>query len=305
LSPIAANFEFCTSEPKNSGPIGLVAGWGRFPIVVAETLRKQGRKVITLGIKDHADPLLRELSDSYKEVGLGKVGTALRYFHRHGVTSATMAGKIYKVRLFQRFYVLKHLPDWRGFRLFFPHFVARTKDCQDDTLLGVVVRTFAAEGIHFAPATDFAPELLVNHGILSQREPSRSEWKDIQFGWRLAKEIGRIDIGQSVAVKGLAVIAVEAIEGTDQCIRRAGELCPVGGFTVVKVAKPKQDMRFDVPTIGVGTLQSLAKAGGRVLAVEANKTILVDQPEVIQFANQHGLVLVALQADEKELPIAA
>lgn len=285
--------------------IGLVAGWGRFPLVVAQALQKQGRRVVILGIKEHADPALRACGDAYKEVGLGKLGAAIRYFRREGVTTATMAGKIHKVRLFQRFYLLKHFPDWRCFRTFFPHFLAHTKDRKDDTLLGAVIDAFAEDGIRFAPATDFAPELLVPPGPLSQRRPSRSELKDIEFGWRMAKEIGRMDIGQSVVVKGQAVLAVEAIEGTDQCIRRAGELCPAGGFTVVKVAKPQQDMRFDVPTIGIGTLRSLLDAGGRVLAVEAGKTILIDQPEVLEFANQHGLVIVSLATDTQQLPIAA
>lgn len=302
MSIVQTELSDSTEQSGLSDTIGLVAGWGRYPIVVAEALRRQGRRIITLGIQNHADPSLRQLSDVYKEVGLGKVGAAIRYFQRHHVRTATMAGKIHKVRLFQRLYLLKHLPDWRGFKLFFPHFLAHTKDRRDDTLLGAVIRTFAEEGIHFAPATDFAQELLVTPGTLSQREPSRSESKDIEFGWRLAKEIGRLDIGQCVAVKGQAVLAVEAIEGTDQCIQRAGELCPAGGFTVVKVAKPQQDMRFDVPTIGIGTLQSLVSAGGRVLAIEARKTILIDQPEVIDFANRHGLVVVALQYQECSQP---
>ncbi len=286
--------------------VGLVAGWGRYPIVVAEAMRRQGRRVVTLGIKNHADPALRQISDVYKEVGLGKVGAAMRYFRRHGVATATMAGKIHKVRLFQRFYLLKHLPDWRGLRLFFPHFFAHSKDRKDDTLLGAVINAFTEIGITFAPATDFVPELLVKPGTLSHRGPSTAELKDIDFAWRIAKEIGRMDIGQSVVVKGQAVLAIEAIEGTDKCIQRAGELCAAGGFTVVKVAKPQQDMRFDVPTIGIGTLQSLIDAGGRVLAVEAGKTILIDEPEVIALANQHGIVLVALQAVGREqLPAAA
>jgi DUF1009 family protein len=288
------------------GSVGLVAGWGRYPIVVAEALRRQGRHVVTLGIKNHADPVLREVSHVYKEVGLGKVGAAIRYFRHNGVTTATMAGKIHKVRLFQRFYLLKHLPDWRGLLLFFPHFLAHTLDRKDDTLLGAVTGAFAEVGITFAPATDFVPELLVKPGSLSHRQPSKNELKDIEFGWRIAKELGRLDVGQSVVVQGQAVLAVEAIEGTDNCIRRGGELCPAGGFTVVKVAKPQQDMRFDVPTIGMGTLQTLIESGGRVLAVEAGKTILIDEAEVIALANRHDIAVVALQSSEQhQLPAAA
>ncbi len=280
--------------------IGLVAGWGRYPIVVAESLRDQGYQVFTLGIKDHADRVLVDRSHDYHEVGLGKLGAAIRYFRRSGVQQATMAGKIHKTRLFHKFAFWKHFPDLRAFRTFYPHWFGRTKDRKDDTLLTAVVDAFAQDGIHFAPATDFVPELLVKSGELTDRSPSKAQWKDIEFGWRLAKEMGRMDVGQSVAVKGRAVLAVEAVEGTDECIRRAGRLCPQGGFTVIKVAKPQQDMRFDVPTIGIDTMQTLVEAGGSVLAVEADKTIVVDQQDAIDFARRHKLTVVAVSEDSVE-----
>ena len=175
------------------------------------------------------------------------------------------------------------------------HLWTRHKDCRDDSLAGAIVAEFAAEGIHFAPPTDYVPELLVKPGRLTRRGPSEWQEKDVAFGWQIAKEMGRLDIGQSVAVKDQAVMAVEAVEGTDECIRRAGSLCRAGGFTVVKVAKPQQDMRFDVPTIGLRTLQTMVEAGGKVLAVEAGRTILLDQADVIEFANRHGLIIVAIE----------
>ena len=178
-----------------------------------------------------------------------------------------------------------------------PHFLGKRRDCKDDSLLGRVVEVFASDGIRFAPATDYAPELLVKQGQLTRREPTDWQWKDIHFGWQVAKQVGGLDIGQSVAVKNHVVLAVEAIEGTDECIRRAGTLCRAGEFTIVKTAKPQQDMRFDVPTIGVGTLQTMVEAGARVLAVEAEATIVLDQPEVIRFADEHKLILVALKAE--------
>ena len=138
------------------------------------------------------------------------------------------------------------------------------------------------------------PELLVSDGRLSGHRLSSSQRKDIEFGWQLATEMGRLDIGQSVAVKGRAIWAVEAVEGTDECIRRAGQLCPAGGFTVVKVAKPQQDMRFDVPTVGMGTLRVMVECGARVLAVEAERTILIDESEFIQYAQKHRISVVAL-----------
>lgn len=279
--------------------IGLLAGWGRYPLVVAQTLRSQGHQVYCLAIEDHADPALRELCHHWRPQGVAKLGAAIRYFHRHGVTQATMAGKIHKTLIFHKYHWLKHLPDWKFFWTFYPHWITKTKDRKDDTLLGTIVAAFEREGIHFAPATDYAPELLVTSGNLTHRTPSAAQWKDIQFGWRLAKELGRVDVGQSVAVKGRAVLAVEAVEGTDECIRRAGRLCPAGGFTVVKVAKPQQDMRFDVPTIGPGTIQTLIEAGASALAIEAGKTIVLDQQEVVRTADRHKLTIVAV--DERQL----
>ncbi|MEX2114987.1 MAG: UDP-2,3-diacylglucosamine diphosphatase LpxI [Pirellulales bacterium] len=278
--------------------VGLIAAWGRYPLVVAEALKAQGAEVYCLGVKDHVDPAIRHLCDDFEWVGLAKVGQVIRYFRRHGVTQATMAGKVHKVLLYERGAWWRHLlPDWQGVKTFWPHFVSRKKSQQDDSLLGAIVEAFGRAGIAMRPATDFVPELLVKLACLTARQPSAGEWHDVQFGWRLAKEMGRLDVGQSVAVKDRSPLAIEAVEGTDQCIRRAGQLCQTGGFTVVKVAKPQQDMRFDVPTIGMLTLETMAAAGGRVLAVEAGRTIFIDQSEVIDFANRQQMVIVALDAE--------
>jgi len=282
------------SDSASARRIGLFAGWGRYPLVIAESLRRQGCETYCLGVVGHADPALADLCQDFQWVGLTQLGRAIRYFKRHRVTEAMMAGKIHKTRLFQPRLWLRALPDWRMVKAAVPHFLTRRKDCRDDTLLNMVVNEFAADGIRFSPPTDFAPELLVSPGNLTARRPSAWQWKDIVFGWTMAKEMGRLDIGQSVAVKNQAVLAVEAIEGTDECIRRAGALCRAGGFTVVKVAKPQQDMRFDVPTIGLGTLRSMVEAGGKVLAVEAHRTIVVARAAVVDFADRHRLVIVAV-----------
>jgi DUF1009 family protein len=277
----------------SNAPIGLVAGWGRYPLIVAEALAAQGRPIVGLGVKDHADPHLARLCDSFRWVGMAKLGAAIRFFRRHGVREATMAGKIHKVKIYQPWMLLRHLPDWQAIKTFWPHFIGHRADRKDDTLLGTLVDAFARGGIDFRPATDFAPELLVKNGALTARRPTAAERADVEFGWRLAKEMGRLDVGQSVAVKGRAVLAVEAIEGTDECIRRAGALCTAGGFTVVKVAKPQQDMRFDVPTVGTQTLETMIAAGGRTLAIEAGRTILLDEQQVLALARRHGVTLVA------------
>ena len=289
-----------TPLPEHPRRVGIMAGWGRLPLTVAESLRRQGCEVYCLGTIGHADPALAGICHDFRWIGLARFGGALRYFRRHDVTEVTMIGKIFKVRLFERWRWLRNVPDLRTIRMFLPHFFTRKRDCRDDSLLGTVVEEFASEGIRFMSFTDCAPELLVQEGQLTRLGPTAWQRKDLEFGWRMAKEMGRLDVGQSVAVKDQAVLAVEAVEGTDECIRRAGALCKAGGFTVVKVAKPQQDMRFDVPTIGLGTLETLHTAGGKVLAVEAGRTIVLDQEAVIDYADRNGLVIVARGDAEAE-----
>jgi UDP-2,3-diacylglucosamine hydrolase len=278
--------------------IGLVAGWGRFPVLVAEALKAAGHKVYCVALRDHADPALATICDEFYPAGVARLGWHIRYFQRRGITQATLAGKLFKHKLlFGKLGWLSLVPDLRTIKAFFPLFVTRRRNRNDDALLSVVVDEYARSGITLAPATDFAPELLVKLGTLTRRQPTAAERDDITFGWQIAKEIGRLDIGQSVVVKGRAIVAVEAVEGTDECIRRAGQFCPQGGFTVVKVAKPQQDMRFDVPTVGIQTIEAMAAAGGKVLAIEAGKTIVVDQDQVVRLADERGLTIVATHGD--------
>jgi hypothetical protein len=285
-----------SSSPSSPPPkkIGLIAGWGRYPIVVAEALRRSGYKVYCVALKEHADPALANICDELQWTGVAQIGRAIRILKRHQIEHAVMAGKVFKLKLFQPKALLKLLPDWRTIRIFWSHFITAKNDRRDDTLLLAVVHAFQQDGITIQPATDFVPELLVKFGQLTDLGPTRTQQTDIEFGWHLAKEMGRLDVGQSVVVKDRACLAVEAIEGTDECIRRAGVLCPGGGFTVVKLAKPQQDMRFDVPTIGLGTLDTMVAAGAKMLIVETAKTILVDEAEFVAFANHHKLIVVSL-----------
>jgi UDP-2,3-diacylglucosamine hydrolase len=301
MEPIDQNF----GDRPIPERVGLIAGWGRYPIVIAEALKRQGSETFCMGALGHADPRLADICDHFRWFGLGRLGSVIRPFKRHGITEATMAGKLHKRIMFQPWFLVRSVPDLRTMRAFAPHFLTRKRNCKDDSLMGTAVNLFAAEGIRFAPATDYAPELLVKKGRLSRRGPTSAQTDDIQFGWHLAKEMGRLDVGQSVAVKNRAVLAIEAVEGTDQCIARAGDLCPAGGFTVVKVAKPRQDMRFDVPTVGLGTLESMVAAGARVLAIEADRTILIDRGEFLDFANRNKLIIVALERSSLEQAGAA
>jgi DUF1009 family protein len=282
--------------------VGLLAGGGQFPVEFARAAVNEGHEVVCLGIAGMAPPVLGEICHTFRAVPLARIGLAIRHFKRHRVTRAVMAGKIEKRILFDPFRVFRLMPDLRTLHMWYAY--AR-ENRKDDTILLAVIREFARDGIVFESALDYAPELLVNHGFLTRRRPTSAQWEDIRFGWEIAKEMGRLDVGQSIVVNDKAVIAVEAVEGTDECIRRAGQLCRRGGFTVVKVAKPQQDMRFDVPTVGVGTLRTMQAAGGRVLAIESEKTIVLDREEFVALADKLGIAIVALNAQELALRAVA
>jgi DUF1009 family protein len=273
-----------------SRPVGLVAGAGRFPVVFAEKSRELGLPVVCIGLDGMADPALEHLTPNFTWCSVAKLGRMIRLLRRGGVRSYVMAGKVHKVRIIGSTWRIWRLaPDLRMLRLWY----TRRRDNRDDSILLDLIAEARRDGLHCASALELCPELLVRPGTLTRREPTRAEWRDIEFGWDLAREMGRLDVGQSVVVKERAVLAVEAIEGTDSAIARAGELCPRGGFTVVKVSKPQQDMRFDVPTVGPATVESIRRAGGRVLAIEAGRTILLDAAETIALADQHGIAIVA------------
>jgi DUF1009 family protein len=298
-SPEISAMPIASTVPQR---VGLLAGAGRFPITFARAAREQGHYVYCVGVRDMVSPELAELCDHFETTPLAWMGRPIRLFRRAGITRAVMAGKIEKTVLFHPFRLFRLLPDWRALRMWY-RFAARDK--KDDTLLMAVIDEFQRDGIEFGSALDFCPNLLAKHGFLTRRKPTTAQWKDIRFGWEMAKEMGRLDIGQSVIIKDTAVIAVEAIEGTDRCIRRAGELCRSGGFTVVKVAKPRQDMRFDVPTIGTQTLQTMYECGGKVLAIECEKTIVLDQEDVVKMADKFGIAIVSVSAAELEQSSAA
>ena len=272
--------------------VGLLAGSGRFPILFAEAAKRQGYKVACLGIRYEAPGELRALCDTFDEVGVTKLGGMIRGFKRRGVTRLVMAGKVTKSVMYTPLRVVRLWPDLRMVR--FWHRTLRG-DHRDDAILLSLIAEFECDGLTFDSALDYCPELLVKDGVLTRRAPTPQERKDIAFGWALAKEMGRLDVGQSVAVKEQSALAVEAVEGTDRCIERAGGLCRAGGWTLVKVAKPEQDVRFDVPTVGLSTVENLHKARARVLAIEADRTIVIDQPEVVALADRYGMTIVALR----------
>ena len=276
--------------------VGIIAGFGDYPVLLARFLKQKNYEVYCLGVRDQVDARIFDYCQGHCWMGFGQFGKAVRFFKKHGVTQAAMAGGISKRQFHHPWIIWRYMPDWYTIRLFAPHFVFRSKDNTSDSLLLTCVEAFERQGITILPGTDLAPEMLVKHERLTQHGPTKAQWKDIQFGWRISKELGRLDIGQAVTVKDQAVIALEALEGTDECIARSGRLCQ--GFTMLKLAKPQQDKRFDMPSFGMQTVQSLAKSGGKVLVVEANMTVLVGQQDVIDFANKNGIVIVAITEDD-------
>lgn len=272
-------------------PIGLIAGWGRLPVLFVEKAKSLGIPVVCVGIRGMADQAaLEPHCQRFYWSRLAALNRPVRCFRREGVRRWTMAGKVFKVKLFSASRWFTLLPDLRMIRFYF---FRKRPDNADDTLTLALIEEYARDGLICTSALELCPELLVRPGLLTRCPPTAREEADIEYGWKLAKEMGRLDVGQSVAVRERAVLAVEAIEGTDAAIRRAGELCTGGGFVVVKVAKPQQDMRFDVPTIGPSTIETIKKAGGRVLAIEAEKTILIDEADTIRLAEEAGITIVA------------
>lgn len=298
--PRAVTLNTSLSSSKIS-PVGMVAGWGRYPMVVAQRLRDEGVPLYIAAVRDHADPELEKWCDRMEWFGVAKLGGHIRFFSRHRVQRVALAGKLFKDKLlYGKGGWWRHLPDWQCIKTMYPHFVTRTRDTRDDSLLTDVCNAYLRRGIEIVPGTDFAPHLLVEEGILSKRQPTFAEQKDIQFGWGIAKQMGALDIGQGVMVLDQTVLAVEAVEGTDALITRTATICPRGGFTLVKVAKPQQDPRFDLPTIGLRTLKLLHQAGGRCLAIEAGKTILVERNEVLSFAAEKRIAIVAIKSPTAE-----
>lgn len=286
----------CKVAGDNSAlPLGIIAGWGSFPVEVAERARNAGREVYVAALKGHASEELQEWATELRWVGVLKLGQQMQFFSRRGIQQVVLAGKIFKDRiLYHGLGWISHLPDWTAYRVLGESFVTKKQDGRDDTVLSAVVRAFQARGVEVMAIQDIAPDLLVPEGLITRGRIRRSQQLDAKFAWKIARQMGALDVGQSITVQDQVVLGVEAIEGTDALIKRTGQMCPRGGFTLVKIAKPQQDMRFDVPTIGTGTVEQMIQAGGKSIVVEAGKTILVDREETIQLANRHGIRIIAM-----------
>jgi len=262
--------------------LGLIAGKGDLPMAVAGEAKAMGYSVIAFALESLADESLASYVDQMKWINVGKFGKLIDGLKKSGIEEAVMAGKVSKTLLYKS----KITPDLRAVKLLFS-----LKDRKDDSILLAIADELAKEGITLLDITRFSKELLMPAGVLTKSRPSEDEWKDIRFGWEIAKEIGRMDIGQTVVVKDLAVMAVEAIEGTDEAIRRGGALAGKGAV-VVKVSKPNQDMRFDVPTVGLQTLLAMQEVKARVLCVEPQKSLVLNRDGIIDTAKKADISIL-------------
>lgn len=266
--------------------LGLIAGNGRFPFLVLDAARALGHEVTVIGAKEETFPELVDAAAAagaaFHWISLGQLGTCIRLMKDAGVTHAVMAGQVKHTKIFAGGIV----PD-----LTFLSVLTKLRSRSTDGLIGAVAQVFQEKGIELIDSTSLLQPLLARAGVLTRRAPTDDERQDFEFGYRMADGIAGLDIGQTVVVKSLAVVAVEAMEGTDATIARAGELAGPG-TRVVKVAKPKQDMRFDVPVVGVATVRAMAAAGATALSLDAGKALVIDGDEVFRAADEAGITIV-------------
>ena len=265
-------------------PIGLIAGGGQFPLLFAEAARKQGRSVVAIGHVNETNPKLEKEVELISWVKLGQLGKIIKFFKKNGVNETVFTGTITKTRVFKDI-----LPDIKGLTLW-----NKIDSRLDDAILRAVARALEQEGIQVLASTIYLEHLFFPSGILSQKKLTESQVEDVRFGWKIAREIGRLDIGQCVVVRERSVLAVEAIEGTDAAIQRGGQLANKGAV-VVKLKKPGQDFRFDLPATGMTTIDTLAAVKGAVLAVEAGQSLLFDREAMVAAADKAGIVVVGVE----------
>ena len=265
--------------------LGLIAGNGKFPFLVIDGAHKAGAQVAVAAIREETDPEIERIADSLTWVGIGQLGKMLRFFKDEGVRQAIMAGQVKHVQIFS-----SAIPDVRMLKM-----LLRLPRRNTDALIGAVASELAAEGIELIDSTHFIKDQLPQPGILTKRTPDARERGDVDYGLEVAHEIARLDLGQTIVVRDRACVAIEAMEGTDAVIRRAGQLVR-GRLTVVKIAKPDQDMRFDVPVVGLPTIETMSECGATCLCLTAGKTLMFDRADTIKLANRKKIVMVAVEA---------
>jgi len=261
---------------------GLIAGNGKFPFMVVEGARRAGVSLSVAAILEETDPEIERVAERVQWIGIGQLGKMIRFFKNEGVERAVMAGQVKHVQIFSR-----AIPDARMLKM-----LLKLPRRNTDALIGAVANELSSEGIELIDSTFFLKDYLPAAGTLTRRAPDDREREDIDYGLEIAREIARLDLGQTIVIRARACVAIEAMEGTDETIRRAGQLAK-GRLTVVKVAKPSQDMRFDVPVVGVPTIEAMQAAGATCLCITAGKTLIFDREETIRVADKNKISIVA------------
>jgi DUF1009 family protein len=264
---------------------GLIAGNGRFPFLVLEAARSQGIDMVVAAIREETFPEIERHAASVHWLSLGQLGKLIKTFKAEGVGHAVMAGQVKHRQIFSSI-----VPDFKMIQV-----LASLATRNTDSLIGAVARVLEEEGIHLVDSTSFLKPLLPESGVLTKRSPSDEEKRDLDYGYRVARALGHLDIGQTVAVSDAACIALEAMEGTDAVMERAASLVNGKALRVVKLAKPNQDLRFDVPVIGPPTVRLMKRLNVTALAIEARKTLMIDREELIREADDHGIAIVAVE----------
>ncbi|MDP6478657.1 MAG: UDP-2,3-diacylglucosamine diphosphatase LpxI [Phycisphaerales bacterium] len=277
--------------------IGLIAGEGRLPVLVARGMRQAGLQVACVAFRGHADPQLRALCDRWADVSLYRPGGWIRRLRRWEAHEAVMVGRVAKTRMHDPLRLIRDLPDWRALRLWYRRL---RHDHRDAAVLAAVADELARSGITLIDSTTHIPEHMAEPGTLGSREPSAAQRQDITFGWPLLQNVANMGIGQSMAVREGDVIAVEAVEGTDTMINRVGSLCRTNGWCLLKTASDSHDRRADVPTIGAATIERLADAGCGCIAVGADRVILLDRPAIVEACDRADIALVGIESEAHE-----
>jgi UDP-2,3-diacylglucosamine hydrolase len=270
-------------------PLGLIAGGGRLPILTAMGAKAAGRKVVCVGLADHYSPELRQYCDQFAEAGMIRISKWISLLRKWNAHEAVLIGKVEKSSAYTPGRLFRQLPDWRAARIWL---IKCRHDRRSQKILTAVADELSNAGIELIDTTQYLPEHLATEGVLTRKQPSAAQLADIDFAWKMLKQIADMDIGQAIAVKDKDVIAVEAVEGTDAMIKRAGELCRAGGWILLKAPMNKHDMRFDVPTLGLKTIENVAAAKGACIVVQAGKAILADKPDFIAAADKAGLIVI-------------
>ena len=269
---------------KVSEKIGIIAGGGQLPLLFAKAASQGGLEIFAAAHEGETDNELANLVNGLQWVRLGQLGRIIKFFKQQGVDKTVMVGSITKTNIFRDI-----RPDLKGLGLW-----NKLNVKQDDAILRAVAEGLAKEGIEVVASTRYLPELLFPKGVLTKKKPTRAQQDDIRFGWQMARAVGDLDIGQCVVVRNQTVLAVEAIEGTDAAIKRGGMLGKEK-TVIIKLRKPNQDFRFDLPAVGITTIDSLLEAKAAVLAVEAQHALLFDRETVVRLANKSGIVVVGVQ----------